>query len=1097
MFTKRELFLAVLVLVLGTTLVLGLPEDAEAADRDIFGDWIIDTGTTRVVSETIDVRGNVTINPGGLLQLIDCDLAINSSVAGEFTLEVLSGGTIEASNSKIYGSNARIYIKFGSDATIEGCEISHIYGSGFARGLMCTGGTITFTDTVIRDSNYYGLYVQADTVLTNVTISQITYSNIYVYNYGADAPYTLTIDDSKFLGSGSTSQWISGIYASGFSQGEQADIIVRNSLFDNLYRGVYLYVTAKVTAVVEDCTFERCASGIYSYSTSGTFTITDNLIANGSGDISVGIYLRMGSSVTYILDGNIVDNVNLGYSLAGPFGGSYTTSIGYLKVTNSVQGIRADGRLTLTIHNSTLTGISDTFGSFVANDQSSITVIDTEHTKGSGTVDATSWIKAYTEIEILGAKWKDAQAIIDGYLILENTTQVEVARFNLSYLGAQDVAGWEVDSAGRRTSNYLYPALYLDGHGFRGDRFDIWNPVPQRVELVDDYDPSINVITPLPGAGFSSNTVVSNGKYDELGSGVDLIEYSLDGANYTPLTSWNEGWWSLPLANVEDGEHDLDVRLRDRVGNVGEVVSVSFVVDTVVPFIDLDPVDELVNTATITISGRTEMHATLDVNGQVFHVETDGTFMDDLALDEGQNTILVSVADRAGNVNSITFTITLDTIAPVLFVTSPEDGIWTNARTVHVEGTTESDAELIVIDSVVTVVEGAFRKMVELEAGTFNILVNATDPAGNSVEVEIVLNVDWTAPRVMLVEPEEGEVYVRESTIYITGDVDDPTIDQVLINDQVIDLINGRFVEQFTILEGTTEFNVVATDAAGNIGTTMVVVIRDLTPPTYDANITALGGDLIYVDGDLYCTAPSVEVTFIISELSILTPGGGTALPAGTNMKVRFDLEEGMNVLEVYIVDIAGNQAQTYRQRVVVDTTEPTITMISPQPGARTKEDVATINGRTEEGAEVTINGESVTLLSGGEFRHIVALVDGRNDFIIEVEDAMGNSDSATVSVLREGEVQPSDVSSTGAAVGGFLAGLIVGVLVAVGFFIAKGRSAEADEKAFRSKPGPPPVQDAKDAKDAPEAYVAPPPPGIPTKPVPPGPEDLESWEEY
>ncbi|MCK4970351.1 MAG: hypothetical protein KAS77_07485, partial [Thermoplasmata archaeon] len=334
------------------------------------------------------------------------------------------------------------------------------------------------------------------------------------------------------------------------------------------------------------------------------------------------------------------------------------------------------------------------------------------------------------------------QAIIDGFLVLENTTRVEVARFNLSYLRAQDVAGWEVDSTGRRTSTYLYPALYLDGHGFRGDRIDIWNPVPQRVELVDDYVPAINLIAPLPGAGFSSPTVVANGRYDELGSGVDMIEYSLNGANYTPLTSWNEGWWTLPLANMDDGEHSLDLRVRDRVGNVGEIVSVSFIVDTVVPFIDLDPVGELVNTATITISGRTEMFATLDVNGQVLHVEEDGTFMDELALDEGGNTILVSVVDRAGNTNSITLTLTLDTIAPQLLITSPEGGIWTNSRTVYVEGTTESDAELLVLDSIVTVIEGTFRKTVDLEAGTFIIIVNATDPAGNSAQAEIVLKVD-------------------------------------------------------------------------------------------------------------------------------------------------------------------------------------------------------------------------------------------------------------------------------------------------------------------------------------------------------------------
>ncbi len=1087
-----------MIVILAAALVWGLTEGAEAADRDIYGNWVIG-GTIRIVGETIDVRGNVTIASGGTLQLVDCDLAINGSANGQRSLLVRTGGKLEAQDSTIRGSDARITIKFESDATIDRCTISHFYGSGTNRGMMLAGGTITITDTVIEDSNYYGLILETDTVLTNVTVRDITYSNVYISNYYADAAYTVSIDECRFEGSGGTSQLISGIYVICYSTGEQVDIQVDDTSFHNLYRGIYTYTTGKVTMNVERCVFTRCRYGLFSYSTGGTFTLQDNWVTNGTGSSSVGFSIRTGPSITNNLAGNRVTDVGTAYHFSGPFTGAYTTSVGHLTVQDCVYGIRADRSLTLTVHNSSLTGIKDVYGCFWATNSSSITVYDTVHMKGSGTVDSNSWIKAYTEVEILGAKWKDAQAIAEGFLVLENATQVEVVRFNLSMLKRERVAGWEIDSNGRRTSTYLYPAIYIQGHGFRGERIDIWYPAPRRVELVDDYVPTLSISTPSPDGGYSSTTVMASGTYHELGAGVDRVEYSMDGETYSPLTSWSDGTWSLPMLSLSDGEHTLYLRIYDVVGLGGDVVSVSFLVDTVIPFIDMDPTQELVNNESYAISGRTEGMTILTVNGVEWPVSEAGTFSALVTLEEGPNTIVVNVIDRAGHENSVSISVTLDTIAPPLLITAPEDDIWTNARSVYVEGTTEDGVDLVVIDSTASVVEGGFRKRVDLAEGEFVITVDATDLAGNSATAEVTLHVDWTAPELTISDPKNAEVYIRDSTFYISGDVDDPTLDHVMIDDVFVKLTNGGFDEQFTIPEGTRVFIINATDAAGNSVTTKVVIIRDLTPPTYVTELTALGGELLYIEGSLYCTAPIVEVHLTIDEVSIVAPSGGEALSPSTDVRLQFDMVEGSNEIEIYITDAAGNQAQTYRQRIYVDTTSPTLTMTSPQPGARTKEDTASINGITEEGSSLTINGESVALLSGGKFQHTVALVDGRNEFTLEVVDAMGNTNTTSVSVLRESDVQPSEVSSTGAAFGGFLAGLVVGVILAAVFFVMRGKREQQDREA------PQPRKEDRPAPAEPrDGYqVPPPPPRTPPPQTPPPPtqtppaEEPGGWEEY
>ena len=54
------------------------------------------------------------------------------------------------------------------------------------------------------------------------------------------------------------------------------------------------------------------------------------------------------------------------------------------------------------------------------------------------------------------------------------------------------------------------------------------------------------------------------------------------------------------------------------------------------------------------------------MNGAAATVATDGTFSKDVTLKSGANTITVIAKDKAGKTTTVTRTVTLDTVAPVI-----------------------------------------------------------------------------------------------------------------------------------------------------------------------------------------------------------------------------------------------------------------------------------------------------------------------------------------------------------------------------------------------------------------------------------------------
>ena len=79
-------------------------------------------------------------------------------------------------------------------------------------------------------------------------------------------------------------------------------------------------------------------------------------------------------------------------------------------------------------------------------------------------------------------------------------------------------------------------------------------------------------------------------------------------------------------------------------------------------------------TRTITVTGTVDdPQATVKVNGTTATV-SEGKFSASVTLNEGANTITASATDQASNSTSVSVKVTLDTVVPVITISSPTEG---------------------------------------------------------------------------------------------------------------------------------------------------------------------------------------------------------------------------------------------------------------------------------------------------------------------------------------------------------------------------------------------------------------------------------------
>lgn len=282
---------------------------------------------------------------------------------------------------------------------------------------------------------------------------------------------------------------------------------------------------------------------------------------------------------------------------------------------------------------------------------------------------------------------------------------------------------------------------------------------------------------------------------------ISSVKATINGQEYSLTYNSTDGTYQATINapskssfNQAGGFFDVSVKATDNAGNVTTVDSTDptlgdslklYVKEKVAPTIKVTSIstgatltnntpdiifevtddDSGVKTATLKVDGTA-------VSGLTKTAITNGyryTYTPASALSDGNHSITVGATDNDGNAaTDVSLSFKVDTTPPVLNVTAPVDGTWTNQKSATVTGTTNdsisspvtvtikvngTDAGAVTVNS-----DGTFSKSVTLIEGANTIVITSTDKAGKSSSVTRTINVNTVAPTFTSVSLEPNPV---------------------------------------------------------------------------------------------------------------------------------------------------------------------------------------------------------------------------------------------------------------------------------------------------------------------------------------------------
>ncbi|EPW8854537.1 Ig-like domain-containing protein [Enterobacter kobei] len=495
-------------------------------------------------------------------------------------------------------------------------------------------------------------------------------------------------------------------------------------------------------------------------------------------------------------------------------------------------------------------------------------------------------------------------------------------------------------------------------------------------------------------AAEAGNALVINGSSAQFASGTQ-VTVTLNGKTYT-ATIQSDGTWTttVPAADVgalaDGARYQVSVSAQDSAGNSASATH-DISVNTTAPVVSIATLsgDDVLNAAEaqqpLTVHGASSAEAgqtvTVTLGGKTYTatVANDGTWTVDVpaadlaALSQGALTMTASVNDKAGNSGQTTHTLTVDTVAPTVTIsTVADDDIVNNAEqlTGHtISGTTTAEQGQTVTVSFnghsyqATVgADGSWsvfvpgRDFLGLSDGQYAITATVSDKAGNpgSATHDVTLNGD--VPTITINTFAEDDIVSAAehgTPLVISGTTDAPAGQTVTIT------LNGKTYTATVQNDGTWRYTVGSADVTaladggsyvinaqvsntiGNSGSDNHSVTVDLTAPSMGISIDSLQNDTGLSASDFITNDAQVVVNGSLTaqlgnnEKAQISLDGGTTwidlTVTGTTWRYTDGrtLTDGTYQYQVRVIDNAGNVGSTDSQDVVIDLTKPAATTIT------------------------------------------------------------------------------------------------------------------------------------------------------------------------
>ncbi|MCK7060740.1 Ig-like domain-containing protein [Enterobacter asburiae] len=495
-------------------------------------------------------------------------------------------------------------------------------------------------------------------------------------------------------------------------------------------------------------------------------------------------------------------------------------------------------------------------------------------------------------------------------------------------------------------------------------------------------------------AAEAGSPLVINGSSAQLASGTQ-VTVTLNGKSYT-ATIQSDGSWTttVPAADVgalaDGASYQVSVSAQDSAGNSASATH-GISVDTTAPVVSIATLsaDDMLNAAEaqqpLTVRGSSSAEAgqtvTVTLGGKSYTatVANDGTWTLDVpaadlaALSQGALTVTASVNDKAGNNGQTTHTLTVDTVAPTVTIsTVADDDIVNNAEQVAgqtISGTTTAEQGQTVTVSFnghsyqATVgADGSWsvfvpgRDFLGLSDGDYTITASVSDRAGNpgSATHDVTLNGDVPTITINTFAQDDIVNAAEHGTpLVVSGTTDAPAGQTVTIT------LNGKTYTATVQNDGTWSYTVGSADVTaladggsyvinaqvsntiGNSGSDNHTVTVDLTAPSMGITIDSLQNDTGLSASDFITNDSQVVVNGSLTaqlgnnEKAQISLDGGTTwidlTVTGTTWRYTDGrtLTDGTYQYQVRVIDNAGNVGATDSQDVVIDLTKPAATTIT------------------------------------------------------------------------------------------------------------------------------------------------------------------------
>ena len=498
------------------------------------------------------------------------------------------------------------------------------------------------------------------------------------------------------------------------------------------------------------------------------------------------------------------------------------------------------------------------------------------------------------------------------------------------------------------------------------------------------------------------------------------------GSNFVRVDRINEDVDPVGFQFEQNNNNNDDITPTEFSGTGEQAQDISLTLDPIGLTNDTTPT---ITGITSDIPGSTVTFTVTDSEGNTQTltaiVQDDGTFSADVpnALADGDFTVDATVLEPTGNTADGSTTGQIDATAPTIIINAPgSDNDTTPTLTGTTDATPGSTVTLTIADSAgntqtVTAIvqaDGTYSADVpaELAEGEFTINASVTDEAGNTDTDTGTLVIDTTAPTVAI-----NDLTTNDTTPELTGTVNDPNAVVVVTIDgndyTATNNGNGTWTladdAVNALAEGSYTATVTATDPEGNVGTNTGTVVIDTTAPaapTVDAGNgteitgTAEAGATVNLDVDGDGTP----------DFTVVSDGDG-------NWSVTPDtpLADGVIVIAT-ATDAAGNVSNPASD--TVDAVAPVVTINDLTTNDTTPALTGTVDDDTAT-VVVTINGINYTATNNenGTWTladNIVALLaEGNYTATVTATDAVGNSDSATGSIVIDTSIDENNNGQT------------------------------------------------------------------------------------